>query len=113
MARRFATTNRHYPSANTDAVVTYAAVSGKAHGIQKIWYSYDSTPTNGRIYVEDGSGTVVFDQDIATSGPGFVDFGEDVAGTDNTALIITLAAGGAGVTGKLNIVGYQLHNLIS
>ena len=40
--------------------------------------------------------------DITAAGAGYVPFTPPKKGTANTALTITLAAGGAGVSGKVN-----------
>ena len=47
----------------------------------------------------NGSGTTVFSLDITAAGPGFLPL--EKLGTPNTAMIITLAAGGVGISGKV------------
>lgn len=96
----------HAPAANTAAVVTYAATAGVSHVIKGIAYSYSAAPTGGNLKVEDGSGTVVFSMDITAAGPGFIPFDAAKKGTVNTAMIVTLAAGGVGVTGKVSVLGH-------
>lgn len=88
------------------AVVTYAATSGK-HVIYGLAWSYESTPTAGNVQIEDGSGNVVFSEDITTGGPGFFLFDKGLSGTINTSLIITLSD--AGVDGKLSIIGHEVQ----
>lgn len=94
------------PAANTDAVVTYAASVGKQHVITGLAWSYDALPTGGSIKVENGSGNVVFALSITSKGPGFFIFPKPKSGTAGAAMIITLADGGAGVTGKLSILNH-------
>src|SRR4051794_18599647 len=89
----------HAPASNTAAVVTYAAVSDRQHAITGIAWSYDGAPTGGNLKIEDGSGTTVFSIDITAGGPGVLYFDPAKHGAKNTALIVTLAAGGSGVTG--------------
>jgi hypothetical protein len=96
----------HAPAANTAAVVTYAAVSDRRHGLSGIAWSYSAAPTNGNLKVEDGSGTTVFSMDITAAGPGVVYFTPPKLGSLNTALIVTLAAGGASVSGKVSVLGH-------
>jgi hypothetical protein len=89
---------RHYPAANTAATQTIAAVVGKRHVLFKIAYSYSAAPTGGRLSVTDG-GTTVFDVDITLAGPGAFTLMEPMG--INSEMIVTLAAGGVGITGKL------------
>lgn len=104
------TTNVHAPAANTAAVVTYAAGgAGVAHTISGVAWSYNADPTAGNLKIEDGSGTTVFSVDITSKGPGFFLFPEPLRGSANTALIITLAAGGASCTGKVNGLGKRVE----
>jgi hypothetical protein len=95
----------HAPAANTAAVVTYAAIAGLRHVVTGIAWSYvGGTPTGGNIKIEDVAGTVVFSLDIDKSGPGSFEFPiPKKSAAVNTAMIITLAAGGAGITGKISV----------
>lgn len=93
----------HLPASNTAAVVTYAADSAAAHIISGVVWSYSADPTGGNLKIENGSGTTVFSMDISSGGAGFIPFAPFKKGSLNTAMIITLAAGGSGITGKLSI----------
>jgi hypothetical protein len=105
-----ATTDVSTPAANTAAVVTYAAAASyKAHLLHGIYWSYSGVPTGGNVKVEDGSGNVIFSADITAAGPGFLPFNPPRRGTKNRAMIITLAAGGDGISGKLSLS----HDIIS
>lgn len=96
------TSDVHAPSSNTAAVVTYAAgAAGVKHCLAGVYFSYNGTPTNGNLKIEDGSGNTVFSADITAAGPGYFPFFPPLKGTAATALIITLAAGGSGVSGKV------------
>jgi hypothetical protein len=106
----FASTNVHAPASNTAAVVTYAAVAGKKHVISGLIVSYSNSGTlaGGNIKIEDVSGTTVFSADIFAKGTYFFPFPTPMRGNAaNTALIVTLAAGGATVDGKLTVLGYH------
>ncbi|MGV3720084.1 MAG: hypothetical protein ACO1SX_04160 [Actinomycetota bacterium] len=93
----------HAPSANTAAVVTYAAAgAGVANVISGVAWSYDGDPTGGSLMIENGAGSTVFHVAVTSKGPGFFVFPQPKKGSANTAMIITLAAGGSGVTGKVN-----------
>ena len=91
----------HTPAAATNAVVTVAADAIRKHVIHSVEWSYSAAPTGGRLTIEDGAGTIIFDVDIIAGGPGGFSFTR--AGSPNKALIITLFSGGGVVVGKLNV----------
>ena len=101
--------NVNAPAVNTAAIITKAAVAGLKHVITGIAWSYaGGLPTGGNLKVEDVAANIVFDIDITEEGPGFVPFNPpQKTAAAATALIITLAAAGAAVTGKVNILGYR------
>lgn len=88
-----------------DAVVEYDAAAGFRHIISGLAWSYNTAPAAGRIKVEDGAETL-FDLDITADGPGQIHFEPNLRGTTGEAMTITLYSGGAGVTGKLNVLGH-------
>ena len=91
------------PAVNTAAVLTYAAVPGQSHHIDGLVWSYaGGTPTGGNLQITDG-GSVVFSMDITDQGAGFIPFSRPKRGSVNSALVITLTAGGSGVTGKVSV----------
>lgn len=93
----------HTPAINTAAIITYTAVAAAKHVIRGVAWSYDAAPTGGNLLIEDVSGTTVFSLDITAAGPGFIPLTKKGAAI-NTAMIITLSAGGGGVTGKVNVL---------
>lgn len=98
----------HEPASNTAAVVTYAAAAGVRQVITGAAWSYSGgDPTGGNLKIEDVSGTTVFSMDITSQGAGLIAFPQPKkSAAVNTALIITLAAGGGGVTGKVSILNH-------
>lgn len=95
---------------NAAAVITLpAAGPGRNHVITGITCGYSSAPTSGSVKIEDGSGNVVFKTPIASAGENTINFYPPKIGGSNTAMIITLAAGGAGVVGDLNIIGRRVE----
>lgn len=95
------------PAANVAAVVNYAAVAGERHVITGVAYSYSAAPTGGNLKIEDVSGTVVFSMDLSAAGAGVVLFPEPKkSAAPGTALVITLAAGGASCTGKVSVLNH-------
>ncbi len=107
MAFKF-TRETNAPVANTDAVVTFAASANKAWSITSISWSYDGSPTGGNLTVAVG-GVTKFQVDITAAGPGFFGLGLGIGGEKNQAVVFTLAAGGAGVSGKLNASGKAMR----
>jgi hypothetical protein len=99
----FSTADVNAPAANTAAVVTYTAVTDRRHTVANVAWSYDGTPTGGRLTIEDGSGNTVFQIDITTAGPGVVYFTPPKIGSLNTTMVVTLAAPGGSVSGKLSV----------
>lgn len=96
--------NAHAPAANTAAVITLAAASGTRHVVDKIFGGYDLTPTGGSLTIASTvlATAVSMVMPIGTIGPIVLNLDPPLQGDDNTAITITLAAGGAGVTGKIN-----------
>lgn len=88
-------------SPNVAGVVTYAAVAGKRHVITGVAWSYDATPTGGSIVVADNVTGTFLSLAITASGPGFIAFPLPKAGDPGSTLTITLAAGGASVSGRV------------
>jgi len=93
----------HEPSSDTAAVVTLAAAgAGKRHAIASVAWSYDDDPTGGSLTITDG-GTAVFKVDITSKGPGFFNFFPPLLFSANSAVVATLAAGGSGISGIVNV----------
>lgn len=86
---------------NAAATLTYAAAgSGVSHVIGGIVFSYSGTPTGGSLTITDG-GVTVFSVDITASGPGPIVFPRPMKFAANSAVVVTLAAGGSGIVGKV------------
>lgn len=100
------TGNVHEPAAATAAVVTYTAIQTGRHVLRSIAWSYSAAPAAGSLKIENGSGNTVFAVNIVNAGWDQIVFVEPVVGSTNTDLIITLASGGSGVTGKLSITNH-------
>lgn len=84
---------------NAAAAVTVTAVTGKRILAATVTWSYSAAPTGGKLTVT-GSGTS-FEVDITTVGPGTIDL--MYACSAATDLVVTLAAGGGTVVGKVNV----------
>lgn len=95
------------PGANAQAQVTFAAVAGSRHMFEYVAWSYDDDPTGGNLTIHDGAGNTWFNIDITSKGPGFIPFTPEMSPV-GSALYVTLTAGGAGISGKVNVMGHRL-----
>ena len=87
---------------NAPVSVTLQGGPNTKLALSKIAWSYSGTPTGGRISMTGP--TVLPDLDVTAGGPGGLQFGAVVAPA-GTPIVITLAAGGVGVIGKLYAEG--------
>jgi hypothetical protein len=99
----------HQPAANTAAVVTLTGVSGQRHVITQIDYSYSGTVTAGSLTVtncvdQTGAAASYVVAVALTAGPIQLLFPEYLIGVEGAGMVVTLATGGAGATGTLNVV---------
>ncbi len=94
----------HAPAVNTAAVIALAAAPGVRHVLDCVFGGYDATPTDGSLTIAATVQGAAVSQvvPIAAAGPVVLNFDPPLQGDDNTAMTLTLAAGGADVTGKIN-----------
>lgn len=97
----------HVPAVDTAAVVTYGAVAALRHSITGVAWSYSGgIPVGGRLRITD-DGATVLDIDIAEEGAGLLTFPKPKrSAAVNTAMVVTLAAGGAAISGKVNLLNH-------
>jgi hypothetical protein len=92
------------PAVNTAAVITLAADASTRHVVDKVFGGYDATPTGGLLTIAltvlGSAVSLVVPLPVAE--PFDLDFIAPLQGDLNTAITLTLAAGGNSVTGKLN-----------
>jgi hypothetical protein len=104
VSRAGAAGNVHEPAANTAAVVTLVAGgAGVSNVVGMVGWSYDGIPAGGSLTIENGAGTTIFKVDITTTGSGFLPFSPPIRGSVNTAMVLTLAAGGGGISGIVSV----------
>ena len=99
----FSSSLTNAPNSNTAAVVTLAANPVGVNRISLVQWSYSNTPTNGTLTIADGV-TTVCKHYITASGPGSLQFGANATGSTNTAMTVTLSAGGSGVSGSVTVI---------
>lgn len=97
----FPTRTRHTPAANTAAVATLAAVTGQRHMITQIDWSYGATPTSGTLTINLGAETHTYY--VVVAGPGQLFFPEGLFGDESAQVVVTLSAGGASVSGAVQV----------
>ena len=95
------------PGANAAAIVTYAAAPNLKHVISGVAWSYiGGIPSGGNLLVTD-AGVTVFSMDIPDQGAGFIVFPHPkINAAVNTAMVVTLAAGGVAITGKVSVLNH-------
>lgn len=98
----------HAPAVNTAAVVTLGAAVGVRHSIDGVAFSYTGgLPVAGLLTITDNA-VVVLTLDIPDEGPRSLIFPSRLrSAAANTAMVCTLSAGGAAITGKMNVLGYR------
>jgi hypothetical protein len=97
----------HEPVANTAAQITMAAPgANQANVIGTIYWSLSANPAaNVRLHITDG-GVLVHVQQITVGGPGFIKWNPPRRFGTNNAVLVFMAAAGAGVFGTMAIHGW-------
>ena len=98
---------RYATATNSAATVTIPAPSDNTCAeITSIMSSYQGgTPSGGKITIESPSGTTIGSWDITAEGQAPVPFpGVPLPGAEGQSIVVTLAAAGSGVVGKLTVV---------
>ena len=86
------------------AVRTLAAEAGKKAYVGDVVFAYDATPPAGATLTVTDDGAVVWQVAVTSAGPG--PLAVNIEGADaNTAMVITLSAGGGSVLAYLNTPG--------
>ena len=91
------------PAVNTAATWTLAADAKNGWAIKQIIFGYDSAPTGGFLSITWGTNTISVP--VTSGGAGPLILEPPRVFPLNTAVVITLAAAGASVTGKIMDVG--------
>lgn len=99
-AMKVGTSYNSAPSSNTAAVISLAATTGKRWAIYQIEVSYAQLPTNGVLTITE-SGGEKYRLFITTAGAAPIVSGRLF--TSGAGVVVTLSAGGAGVSGAINL----------
>ncbi len=94
------------PAVNTAAAWTLAANSNQGWAIKQIIFGYGANPTTGSLTIVWGANTQTYP--ITNGGPGPLIFDPPRVFPINTAIVLTLAAGGSGISGTISDVGAWL-----
>lgn len=94
-------------AAGAAATLTLAADSARPWIIGQLAWSYDAAPTGGQIAIHDGAGTVVWRQDITAGGPDGWTFDPPLVFSQNTAVLIGLAAPGGSIIGRVCVNAWK------
>lgn len=95
------TTRTATSSANATAVVTLTADPNEFHALHSIQCSYSAAPTAATVTVAI-DGTTVFSMHVVGTEL-VIDLPKPIYGAKGDSMVITLAAGGSGIVGKLNV----------
>ena len=100
----------HYAEGeNADVTIDLPAIAGHNWRFDYVHYSYNGQgPGAGTLQVTDG--TVNYIQAITAAGVGWLPF-DSTRWAQGAAVAITLAAGGAGVVGRLAVLGARYEHL--
>lgn len=92
------------PSSNADAVCTMSApTDGSRWVLSSVGFGYSATPTGGQLIIAWGSVSETYY--IAAAGPVVMSWSQAKRFPANTAVTITLKAGGSGIYGSVYPVG--------
>ena len=94
------------PVVNVAAVVTYPAPAVLSHVITGVAWSYSGIPVGGRLTIVTTTHGTIFDIDIAAAGAGSVLFPVPKIAAPTDVMTITLAAAGALIFGKVNVLNH-------
>lgn len=97
-------------SANAAVTISRGGASGIAHILGGLAFSYGGSGTlsGGAISITDG-GTTVFQLEVAAKGHYVIPFEPALRFGAGNSVVVTLAAGGANVTGMVNLLGHRIE----
>lgn len=81
-----------------------APPAGQSHYVTRVVASFSDPAASGLLTLDRGGGNLL----VHVHGAVELDFSSPIAGGAGQAVTLSLAAGGAGVVGRVNLVGYTL-----
>ena len=106
-SKKLVTVDQATSGANANVAITLITPALKRNYAVLIVWSYDGTPTTGRLTISGlDAASDTIDLDIRAAGPAPFQL-PPVASAVGTDLVITLHAGGGGIIGKLNVFSVQ------
>lgn len=87
---------------NAAVTVTLVGQAAQRHKAHQVTWSYSAAPTNGRVNSSGLQGDEL-DFDVTAGGPGGLALPPSSYGGVAGNVTFTLAAGGSGIVGKLNV----------
>ena len=95
-------------SAGAATAITVTGQSGRSIFVRQLAWSYSATPTSGLITVQDSAGTpaTYFDLHVTEGGPDGWVFSPPLGLPSGLNAVVTLAAPGGAVVGKLFVNAY-------
>lgn len=86
------------------AVRTLAATPGRRHYLPRVHFGYSATPPAGATLTITDGGALVYSVPVTSEGPGPLELHIHSA-AENTAMVITLSAGGGTIVAHVNTPG--------
>lgn len=92
---------------NNDAVVLYAAATGKTHQISAVGWNYDTTPSSGVVTVSNNVGGNIFSLSVAAAGRGYFAFATPLQEGIGSGMLVKVQAAGSGVKGSVYVHNHK------
>lgn len=90
-------------AAGAAATITLAAgTAGQVRALDAVFWSYSAAPTGGKLTIAS-TGQPTFDLDVTAAGPGFLNLPGGFRGMPGATVVVTLAAPGGAVIGKVAV----------
>lgn len=86
---------------NASVSITLVGRAGMRHKVQQITWSYSSAPAGSLSTTGFEGDELAFD--ITAGGPGGLALPPSAYGAVGASVVVSLAAGGGGITGKINV----------
>jgi len=96
------------PAANTAAIVTYPAITGRRHSINAVIVSFSGTPAAGTKLLVQSNATTIAEHFVNGNVPTELLFNYGMANNTGESMTITLSAPGGSAAGRLQVINHQV-----